>query len=413
MKTIDGTVEIVSADCVYGWAAAQPGIREIRVYVAGQQIGVAHLGLPRPDVAAGRPDLPSDLAGRSGYFFKMPAGSTAWSQPEVQVVLMQDDGATHELYRGCIIVSADDVPTTVSRSPFPREVCALLAAVNPQFASSEWTDALSRAAVEEISRLITSGSKEILGLHPWLRYLKSVWASFEYVQCHFPRFGEADPFRKDAVWTTNSHVELFAIAHHLYVLRSYGLSGSFLEFGCFQGFSTSMLSVACRELNITMEVFDSFQGLPSSSSAYYREGEFAGSLDDVRRHVSQFGNLEGIEFHPGFFAQTVHQITSPPLCVWMDVDLGTSSRDVMQILRLLPAASCVFSHECVEENFGPEGIRYRSGADDVVEPIVEAFRRERRIPVGRFIAGNTGAFWDRDHGLPVLPIESLLRVKNL
>jgi hypothetical protein len=412
MKNIDWTVEIVSADCIYGWAAAEPGIREIRVYVAGEDVGVAHLGLPRPDVAAGRSDLSPDVAVRSGFFFKMPSGS-AWTQPEVRVVLMQDGGATHEMYRGNIVVAGDDVPSAKSRSPFPKEVCSLLAAVDPQFASGDWTDALTRAAVEEISRLVTHGSKEVLGLHPWLRYLRSMWASFEYVQRHFPRFGETDPFRKDAVWTLNSHVELFAIAHHLYVLRSYGVCGSFLEFGCFKGFSTAMLSLACRELNITMEVFDSFRGLPASSSAYYREGEFAGSLDEVRRHVSQFGTLEPVQFHPGFFEQTVRQITSPPLCVWMDVDLASSSRDVMQILRLLPPASCVFSHECVEENFGPEGVRCRSGADDVVEPIVEAFRREGRIPAGRFMAGNTGAFWDCDHGYPVLPMEALLRVKDL
>src|SRR5262249_54103693 len=237
MKTMDWTIEIVSADCIYGWAIPQPGIREIGVDLEEQQVGVAHLGLPRPDVAAGRPDLPPDIAGRSGFFFKMPGGSRAWTRPEVRVVLVQDDGAAHELYRGFIVVSGDDVPTTMKRSPFPREVCSLLAALDPQFASRGWTDALSRAAVEEIRRLVTHGSKGILGLYPWLRYLKSMWASFEYIQLHFPRFGETDPFKKDAVWAANSHVELFAIAHHLYVLRSYGLSGSFLEFGCFKGFS--------------------------------------------------------------------------------------------------------------------------------------------------------------------------------
>jgi hypothetical protein len=97
----------------------------------------------------------------------------------------------------------------------------------------------------------------------------------------------------------------------------------------------------------------------------------------------------------------------------MDVDLATSSRDVMKLLGRLPPVSCVFSHECLPENFGPGGITYRPGVDDVVEPIVEAFQREGRVAAGRFVAGNSGAFWDRDRGLPVLPVDALMRVKAL
>lgn len=206
---------------------------------------------------------------------------------------------------------------------------------------------------------------------------------------------------------------MFAIAAHLHVLRSHNLSGNLLEFGCYKGFSTSLLTLACRELGIRMEVFDSFQGLPSSPSAYYQERDFAGSLAEVRKHVSQFGAIETADFHSGFFEQTIATVRSAPLCIWMDVDLATSATDAMQILGLLPLDSCVFSHECGVENFGPDGVRHLSGADDVVGPIVAAFRREGRTPTGRFLHGNTGAFWDRDRGVPVLPVDALLRLTSL
>ena len=296
----------MSADCIFGWAIVPEGIHEIRVYLQGRPIGVAHLNLPRPDVAAALPDLPPDVAGRSGFFFKMPAGDGSWTQPEVRLVLVQKDRVEHEIYRGVIISPGSfTLDPRSARSPFPSEVGSLLAALDPAFATGRWSDDLIREAGESIVRLVSHSSKEIVGLYPWLRYLKAMWVSFEFIQTHFPRFGEADPSRKDAISAANSSVEMLAIASHLYVLRSHGLPGHLLEFGCFKGFSTAMLSLACRDLSIRMEVFDSFEGLPTSESSYYSKGEFAGSLDEVRHHVTQFGAPEVVEFHPGFFDRTV------------------------------------------------------------------------------------------------------------
>ena len=100
-----------------------------------------------------------------------------------------------------------------------------------------------------------------------------------------------------------------------------------------------------------MQVFDSFAGLPPSESTYHLAGDFTGGLDEVQRNVREFGAAEVVVFHPGFFAETLRGQQLRPICIWMDVDLQASSRDVMSIFDQLPPQSCVFSHECWPRHF--------------------------------------------------------------
>ena len=51
--------------------------------------------------------------------------------------------------------------------------------------------------------------------------------------------------------------------------------------------------------------------------------------------------------------------------------------------------------------------------DAVIVPIVQAFASHGRRAVGRFVGGNTGAFWDSRQGLPVLSADAALLVKDL
>ena len=162
-----------------------------------------------------------------------------------------------------------------------------------------------------------------------------------------------------------------------------------------------------------MHVFDSFAGLPPSESDYYQAGEFMGSMPEVQRNVSAFGKIEAVTFHPGFFADTLPKSDLQPMCIWMDVDLESSSRDVMTILGRLPVESCLFSHECCPEYFLPTGIAAARGPDSVMGPVLDAFRNNERDITGTFIFGNTGAFWDRNRGIPVMPVNELIRIKDL
>jgi hypothetical protein len=73
----------------------------------------------------------------------------------------------------------------------------------------------------------------------------------------------------------------------------------------FQGVSTALLSQACHQLGITLHCLDSFAGLPPSDSVYYQAGDFAGSLEEVSGNIKRFGRRECVEFHPGFFSDTL------------------------------------------------------------------------------------------------------------
>ena len=75
--------------------------------------------------------------------------------------------------------------------------------------------------------------------------------------------------------------------------------------------------------------------------------EYAGSLDEVRDHVMRFGASEVVEFHKDFFADTFRDWRPPQLiCLWMDVDLEVSARDLMVVADRLSPEATLFSHEC-------------------------------------------------------------------
>jgi O-methyltransferase len=92
------------------------------------------------------------------------------------------------------------------------------------------------------------------------------------------------------------------------------IQGAVGEFGCFKGLSTCTLSLACKMTNRRLVVFDSFQGLPKTgesvhgfdgNTVQYREGQFCGTLSEVRQNVSIYGALDVCEFVPGFFSDSL------------------------------------------------------------------------------------------------------------
>jgi hypothetical protein len=231
-------------------------------------------------------------------------------------------------------------------------------------------------------------------LHPsYARYLGAVWAHFLFVRDYFPRANPTRLTARDAASRSNSPEEMLAIANHLYVLKASGVTGAFAEFGCFKGFSTSMLSHACDLLGIEMHVFDSFEGLPASDSREYLAGEFKGTLEEVRENVGQFGSLRPVVFHKGFFADSLRAFAPPPLMtIWMDVDLDLSARDVMRVFRRIDERGAIFSHECEPHSF-VNGIHQEPHPNHVIPAILDAYALEGVAVEGRHIGGSTGAFW--------------------
>jgi hypothetical protein len=405
----------VSADYVEGWAYSPRGLDAIEIQINGKTVGATKPKLSRPDVQAAVPGAPAD----SGFYFRLSPGCFSTRQASLVVRFKQNRGEDVES-EAILIPNMYGLEPRTSIAPgsmppvLPLPIHSILCQLRGEDAyKGPWTDGLIHQAVDDLGFVVQRGTRHLPHLYHYLGFLRMVWEKFSFVLRHFPKFNESSTSDKDSIAIASSVQEMFSIAHYLYVIKSRGLQGSFAEFGCFKGFSTSMLSEACFQLGIPMDVFDSFAGLPPSDSPYYRTGDFMGSLQEVQRNVSAFGKIESVTFRPGFFADTLPTANLQPICMWMDVDLESSSRDVMKILGRLPVESCLFSHECRPEYFLPSGIRAIRGTDSVIGPIIDSFEENGREITGRFIFGDTGAFWDHRHGTPVMPVDELLRIKDL
>jgi O-methyltransferase len=133
-------------------------------------------------------------------------------------------------------------------------------------------------------------------------------------------------------------------------------SGMVVEAGCFKGGSTAKLSIATRLAGRRMVVFDSFEGLPPHSEKHDRTltgeridfvpGRYRGRLDEVRKNVHRYGEVECCEFVQGWFAETLPHFQAPIVVGFIDVDLAASTRTCLEHLypRLVPGGT-LFSHD--------------------------------------------------------------------
>jgi hypothetical protein len=267
-------------------------------------------------------------------------------------------------------------------------------------------------AVRDLTTIWNSRAR-IPPLNRYVLFLKSMLQRFNLIRSRFPKYNpRADAGAKDIACVATNPRELLSIANQLYVLKSNGLAGHFLEFGCFKGFSTCCLSHCCHELGIPMEVFDSFAGLPASDHGYYQQGDFCGSLAEVAGHVAEFGRPQAVAYHKGYFSETVRKFDKGPvLCVWMDVDLPGSARDVAEIFDRVPRESAVFTHESTPAVFASG--RVDPAHSQVFPPIVKKFASLERPIVGRHVADWLGVVWDRDAGIPAVPNSCLLALAGV
>ena len=405
-------VDELNSDRVLGWAYDPDATPDVTILVDGQPVGQARLGSFRIDVAR---SLGDDRAAQCGFEFRFQPEHfhhVTGHQAKVGVRVGKEEAppAVIPLVRE----PALDPPAT--RGPFPPEVLSLLARYDSRYgATSPWDDARTNTAVEDLRFLLERGPRAVPELHRYLSLIAQLWIRAAFVERYFPRENDlASLDDKDRSGVQNSALEVFAIAAHLVTLHAHQVEGAFLEFGCFKGFSTAILSDVCHQLGITMHVFDSFSGLPPSDSSYYHEGEFAGSLAEVRRNVVAYGRPQPVVFHEGFFSETLSGFSEPRvMCMWMDVDLESSSRDVMTVLTHLDRRGVLFSHECPPEVFAEGGIHADRTPEQVVPPILDAFAAAGRPVAGRHVAGHTGAFWDADSGIAPLPTPALLALRDL
>lgn len=297
-------------------------------------------------------------------------------------------------------------------SGYPKFITDLLVEKNKKYDVSHWDDKLINEAIDDILDL--NKDKEIYEINHWIIFVKSQFQRYKLIEQYFPKRNKnRTNDDKDRMSIATYPEEMLMISNYLYVLRSYGLDGLFLEFGCYKGFSSSCLSLACEELNLNMEIFDSFEGLPNVGHGFYKPGDYCGKLDEVKNNIKTFGKINKVNFTKGFYENTLVNFNKNPLCIWMDVDLYKSSQDISQIIDKLPNYSCIFTHEFpqmvdkqgVAMQIDPEG-------SEVLPPIINKFIEINKNPIGRYITCHLGAIWDKNYGIPPLPFECIVKILN-
>lgn len=408
-------IDAHTRDGIIGWAFGKAGLAEIDVSVNGVPLDVTLIRRERADVGQAHPQYPH--SSQSGFTVQLPASRLDAHVPRPNVRVRMTSGNDSREVSFSLPSATSAAASSLSHwtekpSPFPPSVMAAIETASDMSwdTIATWTDASIGEAVDILLFLLKTGSCQGSELFPYLSYLNRITHAFHFTERKF-RYTSGSG-GKDMAARQSSAPEHFIIAHHLYTLKSRGVPGDLVEFGCFKGFSTSCLSFACQLLGMRMQVFDSFEGLPPSDSTYYEAGDFAGSLEEVQRNVGNFGAPEVVTYHKGFFADSLPHIDLGPVaCMWMDVNLKISAFDAMQALEALDRRSCLFSHGCLPQYFdNGSGIKSWGGDPNyVLAEIREAFIRDDRQPVGRFLAGNTGVVWDSTRSIPA-PGPSILKL---
>ena len=133
--------------------------------------------------------------------------------------------------------------------------------------------------------------------------------------------------------------------------------GDIVECGTWKGASAANLSLVCRIVGRKLKIFDSFEGLPEGrpedrQAPYYRKGDYAGTLEEVKSNITRYGAVECCEFVKGWFEDTLPKLNSPVLLAFLDVDLESSlDTCVRHIWRNLVEDGYIFTNECVGTDY--------------------------------------------------------------
>ncbi|HEX6280495.1 MAG TPA: TylF/MycF/NovP-related O-methyltransferase [Pyrinomonadaceae bacterium] len=108
------------------------------------------------------------------------------------------------------------------------------------------------------------------------------------------------------------------------------IEGIVLECGTWKGGSAVNLSLACKIAGRKLHIYDSFKGLPEGESGDreapgYKAGDYAGSLEEVKRNITKYGDIDSCVFVQGWFDQTLPEnLKEGVLLAFLDVDLEAS-----------------------------------------------------------------------------------------
>lgn len=124
---------------------------------------------------------------------------------------------------------------------------------------------------------------------------------------------------------------------------SLAVRGDIVECGAFKGSSSISLSHVAERVRRKLIVCDSFKGLPPNCEpemvlAHHnhiepmKEGDFAGSREEVEANIRKFGVIERVSFIEGFFNESLKALQGPIAFAFIDVDLVSSTRDCLKAI---------------------------------------------------------------------------------
>lgn len=153
----------------------------------------------------------------------------------------------------------------------------------------------------------------------------------------------------------HSHILQFLLA--IFELPE-SVKGCIVEAGAYKGGGTAKISLAASHLKRDFFVFDSFKGLPEnkepheknikgqSIKGWFEKGNFRGTLEEVKKNVSEYGDLSVCHFVPGWFEDTMQSFKQEIALAYLDVDLAESTRTCLKYLfPLLSCGGAIFSQD--------------------------------------------------------------------
>jgi O-methyltransferase len=136
------------------------------------------------------------------------------------------------------------------------------------------------------------------------------------------------------------------------------IKGCIVEAGAFKGAGTAKISHFAAFKKRQLNVFDSFEGLPKNNEQHtistqghsikdwFKEGNFAGSLDEVKKNVTNYGVSEIATFHTGWFENSLPNFKEAVAAAYFDVDLASSTKTCLRYLYpLLVPGGVIYSQD--------------------------------------------------------------------
>jgi len=149
----------------------------------------------------------------------------------------------------------------------------------------------------------------------------------------------------DHIVCEHSETEAILVATKILALPD-DVQGDIIECGCFMGGSSTKLSLMAKARGRRLIVFDSFMGLPdeggefcvsyknveTGKSVKFQKGDYAASLEQVRRNIANYGESSVVDFVPGFFQDTMPDWQGRAAAIILDVDLVESTKTCLRYL---------------------------------------------------------------------------------